>query len=238
MCATLNAMKRFISQPTPLYLLATLSAFSVACASASSPGVSVAVAVSPSMDPGQSFLLSNGAMRIDELRWTNAAIEIEACPNLGQAVMDWLVPAARAHGTSSPTRMAVPTLVTPTQQNPVGELRPTPGQYCSARLEIGPADSDTLGLAAAPDMLGVSLFVRGAFDTGAAALIPFELRSDRTFEVTLDVGWELSSDQPSITLSSTLDVERWVGQLDPGELVLGDEALLQAFQGSFAVTVE
>jgi hypothetical protein len=229
-------MKHVIRGARRTCLLGTLPAFALACASASSPGVSVEVAASPSLEAGQEFTLGSGTLRVDELRWTNAAVEIEACDALSSVVMDWLVPTAHAHGTSSPTELAVPALVTPMQSSRVGELRPSAGKYCAVRFHIGPADADTVGLTAAPQMLGLSFYMRGAYEPKQGDQRDFELESDRVFEVTREVQWELSEDQPSVTLSSSLDVERWMGQMDPRELMLSEEALLAAFQGSFVVS--
>ena len=227
-----------------------LLAAPIACAAWSEPGVRVELRSSPSVYAGESLRGSAGAVRIEELRWTSSEIELLTCSSADartaaafmRAAGRWLLPTAEAHGPSSPTLRAVPTIVDAFASGGVGDLTPPAGQYCGVRYRIAPADADAVGLSGAPDMLGASFMLRAALDDGAGGERVIELFSQQTLEVTLDLDVELSSEQRGASLAFGCDAERWVRDVDLGQLAFSDgsseDAILAAFRASFGVQVE
>ena len=225
-------------------------AASIGCAAWSEPGVRVELRSRPSVYAGEALRGSAGAVRIEELRWTSSEIELLACSSAGalsaasfmRAAGRWLVPTAQAHGLSSPTVRAVPTIVDAFATGGVGDLTPPAGQYCGVRYRIAPADADAVGLSGAPEMLGASFVLRAALDDGAGGERSIELFSQQTLDVTLDVDVELSSERRGASLAFGCDAERWVRDVDLGQLAFSDgsseDAILAAFLASFGVQVE
>ncbi len=225
-------------------VLASLSSACLgsACSSSSQGGLRVELISQQSVDVGQEVRASEGVVRIDEMRWISSEVELRACATLAGSVRDWLVPQAHAHGTSSPTLLAVPTVVSATAIGAavMGELAPPAGRYCSVRYRIAAADADAVGLAGAPSMLGMSFSLRGAFGREPGQLRELELSSDLAMDVTLDIDLELSLEQPLVSLGFECDTERWLANIDLGSLTgNGNEgALLEAFRAAFRVRVE
>jgi hypothetical protein len=212
-----------------------------ACSAWSDPGVSVALEAQPSVSvpdiaPGDTRL------RVDELRWTSSEIELEPCPGAFQSALHWLLPEAQAHGTSSPTELAVPTVVSATEAAavPLGELAPPAGRYCGVRYRVAAADADALGLSRAPSMRGMSLHVRGTLLSVDGVEEPFELLTGQPFERTMPIEFELSSAEPSVRLAIRCDVGIW----PPAEHLLALDAaarnrsLADAFSASLGVQLE
>jgi hypothetical protein len=222
----------------------------VGCAAWSEPGVRVELHSRPSVYAGEALRGSAGAVRIEELRWTSSEIELLTCSSAGalgaasivRAAGRWLLPSAQAHGLSSPTLRAVPTIVDAFASGGVGDLTPPAGQYCGVRYRIAPADADAIGISGAPEMLGTSFVLRAALDDGAGGERVIELASQQTLDVTLDVDVELSSEQRGASLAFGCDAERWVRDVDLGQLAFSDgaseDAILAAFRASFGVQVE
>lgn len=75
--------------------------------------------------------------------------------------------AARAHGGTTPTRMAIPhvvDLLSVDGSHWASALsHPPPDSYCWARLTIGPADRDAVGMPSDEDLTGLALVVRGRY---------------------------------------------------------------------------
>jgi hypothetical protein len=214
----------------------------MACGSSYDPGVQVELLSqqSTSADPARST--ARGAVRFVEVRWTSTEVELIACPNMLLGMKNWLVPAAHAHGTSTPTLQAVPTVVSAIGNASVqlGSLAPPAGHYCSVRYRVAPADGDAVGLTSAPAMLGTSLLIRGAIDQGDNEPRDFQLISQRAFDLSLDIDISLSSQHSFASLLFGCDTERLLRNIDVGSLAVdGDEeAVLDAFKSSFGVRVE
>ena len=208
------------------------------CASSYEPGIQVELISRRSGELEQST--ARGVVKIDELSWTSSEIELERCPSALARARDWLVPSAQAHGTSTPTRLAVPSVVSANAVVPLGELAPPAGRYCSVRYRVAPADDDALGLGAAPGMLGASLRSSGELEPPGSASSRWSLQSRRSFELSREIDLELSADQLHARLSFGLDPQRFREAISVGwfEAVAREEVLLGAFRSAFAVGVE
>ncbi len=94
---------------------------------------------------------------------------------------------AHAHSSSTPTQSGVPFVVDAggAMEEPslIADLQPPPGEYCSMKVEIGPADPDAEGLPEDPDMVGRSLYLSGYYDDEGE--VPFVIESDDTLVVTV-----------------------------------------------------
>lgn len=212
------------------------------CGAWSEPGVRVALEAQPSLSASEIGGLGESLVRIDELRWTSSEIELEACPNALEAAARWVLPEARAHGTSSPTQLAVPTVVSAAGSARVslGELTPPAGHYCGVRYRVAPADADARGLSAVPSMRGMSLHVRGALLSVDGFEQPFELLTEQPFERTLPIAFELSSAEPSVRLAIGCDVGGWplAEELQALNPAARNRSLADAFSASLGVHLE
>jgi hypothetical protein len=218
-----------------------LAWLALACGSWTEAGVSVAL-VSRGATAARPLASSAGVLRVRELFWTASEIELERCSDLASSLASWLLPAAHAHGGSSPTLLSVPSVVNGivAESTALGALSPPAGRYCSVRYRVAPADADALGLQGSPEMLHRSLLLRGQWGSNADQLGDFELLSQRVFEVEREIDLELSFEHPQATLVLGLDPERWLGSLDLGP-ALGaarEAALLARFAAAFDVQVE
>jgi hypothetical protein len=102
------------------------------------------------------------------------------------------------HGRGTPTRLGVPLVEdllarAPAQAEPLGTLGAPPGRYCSARVTIGPADSDAIGLPGA-DMVGLSALLAGA-----------SCATSKSAVVTLDPPVEVGDDAREAELVLVVD---------------------------------
>lgn len=79
-------------------------------------------------------------------------------PAPGFGGLDWILPAAHAHGIGSDTRLADPTVIDLLAPDAVGrvlgELQPPHGYYTAARVTLAPADDDAAFLPDDFDMVG------------------------------------------------------------------------------------
>ncbi len=135
-----------VTLPHRSRLIAALAGAGLAaCAASSEDGTSVALVSGPSgMDVGREVRAGAGRLLIDELAWTVSEIELLPCPSAWQRAADWLVPRAHAHGTSTPTILAVPTVERALARSDtmLGRLSPPAGRYCGVRFGLGPAEKD------------------------------------------------------------------------------------------------
>jgi hypothetical protein len=212
----------------------------IACGSAYEPGVQVELIVEPSLAADVSGRALGAELQIESLRWTSSEVELQRCFSPLASLGDWLIRPAHAHGDSSPTVLAVPTIVSalaaPTS---LGVLVPPAGRYCAVRYRVAPADADAVGLSAAPDMLGRSLLLRTAAGPLGSAE-PRELASQNSFELTRSIELELSSEHRTASVHLGFDAQRWLEVIDVRSLVDRDteDAIREAFESSFELWVE
>lgn len=223
-----------------------------ACSSESEAGVHVELMSELSVVAGEALPAGSGVLTVAQLRWTSTEIELLGCPSaLGhveRAVQRWLVPEAHAHGNSTPTLSAVPVIVNGVRteatasSNRIGNLQPPAGRYCSLRYQLGPADSDAVGLTTAPDMRDYSFRLRGAAGPTVDELTEFELFAERVVDVTLPIELELSRTRPEVSLHFRLDPRAWLAELDASAVTTpngaGAGVLLDAFAAGLSVSVE
>ncbi len=156
------------------------------CGSSSEPGVSLrVVSRTVGLEAGTSVQNDLGfSFAVTTALFTNVAFEIVPCKSAARRLWDVAVPNARAHGVSTPTRLAVPRVEDAFATEPLelGELSPPAGRYCALSLEFGPADSDAEGLSVAPDTLGKSLLLRGNASSSSGTEGPFAIESALALE--------------------------------------------------------
>jgi hypothetical protein len=151
------------------------------------------------------------------------------------------VPNAHAHGVTTPTRLATPTVerATGTEQVVLGTLEPPPGQYCGIRYHLGPADPDAAGLDSSPEMEGSSLSAFGTIQTVDVPPAPFAIRSRRAAQVTLELDLELTTQRREATVLIAHDKERWfAGLAESGTDAEREAQLVDAFLGSLHASEE
>jgi hypothetical protein len=189
------------------------------CSSSAEPGVSVDLVSS-------SAPVEAGALTLDDERtelqlssavWTNAEIEIVACPSLARRLGKLVVATAWAHGSAAPTRSAVPVIQSASLLAAVdlGTLTPPAGDYCSAIYRIGPADADAVGIADNPDMLGFSVRVRGVYRRDGGPWQDFAIESQATRDILgADLTLELTRPGAAATLRVERDIDQWFRGID------------------------
>jgi hypothetical protein len=223
---------------------AALSGQLAACSAVSEPGTRVELVSSGSaLLAGQEVSTAGGGLlRVDELFWTVSELELRPCQTAWQSAASWLVATAHAHGTSSPTLLAVPTVQSATHDGDtaLGRMSPPAGRYCGVRYQLGLADADAQGLAQAPDMLGHSFLLRGSVTAGAAEHETLQVESERTFDIELEVDFELSASSKDVTLRFTRGAQRVFQDIDFAVLtgVRRELALLEGLQAALTVEVE
>jgi hypothetical protein len=227
-----------------LLLLAGLPFGVPACASSSEVGTRVLLVSTGTALPAGEVVRTggHGLLRVDELYWTSAEIELTPCRAAWQRAADWLVPEARAHGQSTPMSMADPTVENAQTMRDVilGEMRPPAGEYCGLRYLMAPADPDAPGLSDAPDMFGRSFLLRGAFGSEGESLEAFELSRDVNLYVDLPLALELTRDHAQASIHFERDPELGFEGLEleglpPAER---DQALLEAFTAALTIELE
>lgn len=180
-----------------LVLLLGVSALSLlsACGSSSEPGAEVRVVSSPSaLSTGELLASVPGqSLSITEVQWTSVAVELVPCPSVARRLSEAFVGRAHAHGTSTPTRLAVPTIEWASSAEDVvlGTLHPPAERYCEVRYAVGAADADAVGIARAPEMVHHSLLARG-YNVSDDAPVEFEIGGRLAFEVLAPVDLDVS----------------------------------------------
>lgn len=214
------------------------------CGTSSEPGVALAVVSAPAaLVPGEGLSSVEGqSLRLSELYWTTAAIELVPCTSLAARVWDVLVPSAYAHGVSTPLRLSVPVVERATTREEVrlGTLHPTAGHYCSVRYELGVADSDAVGLEVAPAMQGRSVDARGEAATAAETPAPFEISSRSQVEIERPIELDLSYEGASATLRIEHEKSAWFDGIDLALLDVNarERRLLENLGNSTSIHVE
>jgi hypothetical protein len=220
---------------------ATLSA---GCGSDVQAGTQLQLVSAPAaLAAGQQLATAaGGVVRVDELYWTSAEVELLGCPDAWQRAVRFVLPEANAHGSSSPTLMATPTIESALTAVDVelAEMSPPAGRYCTVRYRLAPADRDAVGIDAAPDMLGSSFHLRGGVGPSPATLTRFEIVSEQAFDLAFDVALTLSATERTATLRFEHDPERWFGALDIATLTgdTSERAVLESFQAAIRLRVE
>lgn len=188
------------------------------CSSSTEPGlelrvVSVATGLSTSV---QLSAGDGGAVRLDDLNWTSVEVELLRCRTALGWLGDTLIRSARAHGTSSPTLLAVPMVETAQALDDVvlGTLRPPPARYCGVRYQLGPADADAFGLGDRPEMIRRSIYARGESALEGRAGERFSLASSATFEVMADLELDLSGEVVPREVRIERDESGWFRGVD------------------------
>jgi hypothetical protein len=187
-----------------------------ACGSSTEPGAEVHVVSSAvALGSGERVESVPGqALSVTEVQWTSVAVELLPCPSAARWLSEALVGTAHAHGTSTPTRLAVPTIESASARDDVvlGALHPPAQRYCEVRYSVGAADADAVGIADAPEMERHSLLARG-FDVSADAPAEFEIGGQLAFDVLAPVELDVSHGEQR-TVRIERDPERWFDGVD------------------------
>ncbi len=136
-------------------------------------------------------------------------------------VLDWLVPAAQAHGESTPTKIGVPHVLNLLDANlatqPLWTLRPAVGTYCGLTIELIRADADALGLPKDVDMVDKLVHLAGTWQRGSAPAVPFEIvirKSGASARLLLRPPVTLSRQNLRAQVGVAIDPSRWFNGLD------------------------
>lgn len=153
------------------------------------------------------------------------SVEIFSCPTTARRWdWSWLSPigTAHAHVEGTPTLYGEPILLG-LETDGGGRLTPPPGEYCRARVAVGPADADTQGLPS--DLLGKSWILEGTHrPAGAEADVPFRLESEafRLLDVALP-RVALDAERRSDARTFSWNVSQWFPEtFDPTPPTAGD----------------
>lgn len=221
-----------------------------ASCSSSEPGLEVDVLLAPPASPA----LTNGERRFStdegyDVTITRGylaigSVELEPCPAEARSFTRSLgVGVAYAHSVTSPTRLGNPGVIslgtTADDELLLGTLKPPPGDYCSVRVGLTPADEDAAALPSDVDFVGLTLFLEGSYGKGAEQA-DFRAASGTELEVTtlmepltLDDG---SSSKVRLTLGSR--AEHWFDGIDFSTATSGEiaDGVLDNVKPSLTVT--
>ena len=190
------------------------------------PGAEVRVVSSPSaLSTGERLPSVPGqSLSVTEVQWTSVAVELVPCPTAARRLSSLLVGTAHAHGTATPTRLAVPTVewASSTDDVVLGTLHPPAERYCELRYTVGAADADAVGIAQAPEMVHHSVLARG-FDLSGDAPVPFEIAGQLAFEVLAPLDIDVSHGE-RITVRIDRERARWFSGIDLAALDAADRA--------------
>ncbi len=216
-------------------------------------GIQVALwaSIDPAMVDAEGVLrLKDGAghvIRLERAAWVVRALELVRCrEDAGASAVlgRWLLPVARAHGQSSPTRMAVPHVVSATSRTAValGGIEPAVGSYCEVRVTLGPADADAVGLEGNEPMVGRSLWLRGLWSDEAGGVHPFEVTGGAERLIALPVGVEplrLDASHRRAAIWLQADPGAWFGAVDLSNASRADRsrAIFAALGSSLSLQV-
>jgi hypothetical protein len=184
----------------------------------------------------------DGVVRLDALSWAYTEVELSPCVRTVSRAYDLLVPNARAHGTSTPTRLAAPIVQSLESRGPLplGTLRPPATRYCAVNVTLAAADRDAAGLVHNPAMLEKSFEIRGTVGDGATPPREFAGSTAASARARVPVELDLESGAREVTLSIARDPARWFVDVTR-ETLTGpafSEILLQKFAGSTQVLVD
>lgn len=164
------------------------------------------------------------------------------------------VSVAHAHGGSSPTMVAVPTVLDLLDEDrntiSLARMEPPPGAYCSAVVRVDVADADAVGAPADGSMLGRSARVEGVFvGPGDSDEHAFQYHAELPDEVELAFV-DARGEARAIELSGTSRVAElrielgYYAMLDgielsePDELVDGFRVIRNLLSGARAVVAD
>jgi len=179
-------------------------------------------------------------LSVTEVQWTSVALELVPCPSAARWLSEGLIATAHAHGTSTPTRLAVPTIEWASSVDAVvlGTLRPPAARYCQVRYSVGAADADAVGIADAPEMERHSVLARGV-DTSGDTPAAFEIGGELSFDVTASVELDLShAEQVGVHIER--DRSLWFAGVDLTTLDAAERArrLAENLRRSVAIRID
>jgi hypothetical protein len=194
-------------------------------------------------------------VRPDRLAVTIWSIELERCDAKppGMRASDLLdvmgdavsMSRAYAHAERAPNRIWRSRVVTLDHQASktidMGEMTPSPGEYCRIRVLLQAADEDSLQLDEAPDMQGVAACAAGRWRSpGDESWQAFDWTSSRTVERVFELEEPLvlgedAAFEGQITLA--VDAVDWFSGATVAE---GQEAVMSTFLGNVrqSITLE
>lgn len=169
------------------------------------------------------------ATHLDRALVSVVSLEVLPCVTLSTQLIGWLAPLgiAHAHGGATPTRIAIPhvvDLLADAGTNWASAIsRPPPGEYCSVRLTIGPADRDAIGQAPAGLLIDRALEIQGTYlRSGSTERVPFSITSTRTESIDISLVGANGAASPLVVNAEqrNVAVDVW---LDPVDLLQGAE---------------
>jgi hypothetical protein len=148
--------------------------------------------------------------------------ELEGCATARRPSFDlpWGPSVAFAHTMSSPTRIGSPSVLSLVDQEsaeqPFGSLGPPPGEYCSLRVGLEPADADAAGLPSDVDLVGVTLWLEGTYRDSSGTEKAFSVASAKALEESVPFDeLELGDDaEQEVTLAVSIPTSHWFDGID------------------------
>jgi hypothetical protein len=214
------------------------------CSSSEKPGVSVELVSLPAHWTGPRMFVADAgvSVRVDAAFWTNSSVEIAACPSASGPLLELLIPTAHAHGVAAPTRSAQPAVqsAAATGETWLGTLTPPASEYCSVSYSMGPADADAVDLDLAPEMLGLSLLVRGAFREPEGSWQGFQLGSAAELTAVTEAFVDLDRSGQRARVEIDRDPGEWWAGIDFSAATpsrVRDAVLLENIQRSLRIQV-
>jgi hypothetical protein len=173
------------------------------------------------------------------VHWATVALELVPCRTAFGWLSEALIPTAFAHGTSSPTRLAIPIIEQASEPHEVllGVLFPPARRYCGVRYVAGAADADAVGIERAREMTDRSILVRG-LDVAGAEAAEFEVESTEAFEVLAETEFALSDAAERITIRIERDRTRWLEGIELDAKTTSGTRLAENFRESIRIRVE
>jgi hypothetical protein len=147
-------------------------------------------------------------VRLTRARVALHSIELRACPEstLAQAAGLFAPSVARAHSSTSPTRIGVPAILNALSEDALhpGTFRPVPGEYCGLRGMLATPDEDALGADPASPLHAAAELHGERLGPDGEVLSSFALSS------TMSVAFEWTFDEPLVLDAATPYAEAWI----------------------------
>jgi len=175
-----------------------------------------------SNDLGDSITLNKAYLVL-----SSATIESACGPTFSavlESIFTWIIPAAQAHTTTTPTSTGVPfvfdLLGADSIPIVIGELSPPQQNYCGLRIDMLAADDDAINLPngiADPDMIGKSIFIEGSFALAGGGNGNIHISSTATLtnrDLLLSTVLEISADNPDDGVDIEINYDTWFNAVD------------------------
>lgn len=218
-----------------------LPVFMVAACSSSSGSTSAGtrVTISSTASPVNTLTQSTGAKTFNNdlgdtitltrayLVLASATIETSCGPNFSavlEGVLNFIIPAAVAHTTSTPTSTGEPHVIDMLDADgatlDIGSLSPPAEEYCGVDIDMLAADSDASNLPTAagePDMVGKTLHLEGSYQLAGGATGSFTVSTGASLasrKILLATLMAISGNNLNGTIIIGINYDTWFNAID------------------------